>query len=470
MTTECLPERTQRDIETFLDDWRVERDVPGASVAVTSADGLSYATGLGARDVEAKAPATPDTRYPFASATKVVTGMTVLQFVARGDLALDDPVRDYVDYWTDVPGEPITVADLLTHTSGMPADEEGPRNYLFSETPPASPIVTREDKRRHLDGMASQRIVDEDRFMYSDTNYTILGEVVEAVDGRSFAQVVRQDLFEPLGMERARIGYGELTEMDDAITGYDVEEGVPSATQFDLDAAGAGLGPASAAGALASVTEMARLVRCLLNEGELDGTRVLDAELVDAMCRHQAPTLEHVDGTPRGCGYGPRVTEFLGERFVEHSGTAPGIGRAYLGLWPERGLGVTLGTNTPGVPVGAIGKGVLALTVGETPIEVVPSLGLREKVRAVAGTYESHRGTTVVRVEPSSSEAYIQASNESGAGWAFPAFPESMAHDDYTFRTVWPSGLQRTLDFRTTEKGMELRLAAHRLHRTNLDG
>lgn len=88
-TGDGLSERTRRDVETFLDDWRVEKDVPGASVAVVDGDDRLFATGMGARDVEARAPAPPDTRYPFASVTRVVTGVVVLQLVERGDLALD---------------------------------------------------------------------------------------------------------------------------------------------------------------------------------------------------------------------------------------------------------------------------------------------------------------------------------------------------------------------------------------------
>lgn len=462
-----MTDRTRHDVDEFLDGWRVEKEIPGLSVAITDVDDLLYATGLGARDVEARAPAGPDTRYPYASVTKVVTAMVFLQFVERGDIGLEDPIRNYVDDWSDVPGDPITVRELLTHSTGVPDVESGPRNYLFSEDPPASQLVTREDKRRHLDGVAEQRIVDEDRFMYSDTNYTLLGEIVAAVDDRSFARIVEEDLFDPLGMDRSAIGYGSLAELEDTTRGYVIDDGVPSPTPFDLQADAAGLGPASPAGLLASVTDVARLVRCLLNDGELEGVRVLSEELVEAMCSHQGPKLDHVDGTPRGIGYGPRITEFLGEQLVEYSGTAPGVGRAYLGLLPDRGLGVTLGVNTPGVPVGALGLGVLALVTGEDPVAVVPYLSVREKVRAVAGSYESHHGTTVVRVEPGDNEAYVEATNESGAGWSFPAFPVSMAHDDYTFETVWPAGLRRTLEFQDTGERMELRLGSNRLRRTN---
>jgi len=74
---------------------------------------------------------------------------------------------------------------------------------------------------------------------------------------------------------------------------------VPTATDFDLDAVGLGL---AVNGVLASVSEMARLIRCLLNGGELDGTRVLDEDLVEAMCSHQVTTRRTIDGARPGMG------------------------------------------------------------------------------------------------------------------------------------------------------------------------
>lgn len=462
-TTNSLNASTQRDIEVFLDKWRDEKDIPGASVAIFDRDGIRYATGQGARDIDTRSPATPDTRYPFASVSKIVTAMAVLQLVDQGELRLDDEIRQYVSFWTDVPGDPITVKELLTHSSGMPSDYAGNRTYLFGEDPPASPLVTLEDLRRHTDGATDQRIVDETRFMYNDRNYHILGMLVETVEDRPFDEVIEEKLFAPLGMTESTIGYGKLSEIDDAITGYVIEEGEPTVTDLDLDAMG--LGPA-VNGVLASVSEMAELIRCLLNGGELDGTRVLEEDLAEAMCSHQVTTRETIDGDSHGMGYGPRVQEFLGETYVYHTGTAPGVGRAYAGFLPDRGVGVTLGVNTTDVRVEVLGEGVLALVAGRDPEEAVPFLALSRKVRAVAGTYESSQGNVTVHVEPAGSDSYVEVSK---AGWEFPAFPESTAADDYEFYSVWAGGWRGSIEFHETETGMELRMNDQRLQRTHFE-
>jgi len=462
---ERLAEETRREIETFLDRSRVDHDVPGTSLAVLNREGVVHAASLGAREIESRSPATPDTRYSVASVTKVFTALATLQLVERGDLGLDDEIRDYVGFWNDVPGDPVTVRELLCHASGMPSDYAGEREILFSEAPPASPILTREDDLRHANGAADRRIVDPEEYLYSSRGYLILGEIVEAVAERSFAGYVEAELFAPLGMDRSQVGYGELSELgDDTATGYVIEDGTPMANSHDLrDEIRP---PYSGGGILSSVRDLAAMARCLLNGGVLDGTRVLSPELAEAMCERQSPTRTTIDGREIGYGYGPRVGELLDGPLVEHTGTAPGISRAYVGLVPEHDLGVTLGANTSDVPIGTLGRGVLAIAAGAVPEEAVPALSMNEKIAAVTGTYEGYHGGLTVTVEAADSDPHLEITYEDGPGWSFTAFPESVARDDYAFYTVRRGGLRSPVRFHETDSGMEMRCNVDRLRRT----
>ena len=455
---------TKRKLESFLDAWMVEHHVPGSSVALFDREGVLHANGLGARNIEAREPATPETRYSVASVTKTITAMAVLQLVDRGALSLDDEIRDYVDVWADVPGDPITVHDLLAHSSGMPLDYGARRELLFAETPPTSPLVTREDRVRHADGAADRRIADLEGYLYSNRGYQLLGEIVEAVADRSHAAFVERELFAPLGMDRSQVGFGTLSETgDDVMTGYAIEDGEPVAREFDLEA-GADP-PYAAGGVLSSVTDLARLGRCLLDGGELDGTRVLDSTLVDAMCRHQAPAWSTIDGHRRGYGYGLRLYDFANETLAGHTGTSP-VSRAFVGIMRERGIGVALCVNTATVPIDALAQGTLAIAIGESPAELVPYVGLQTKTAAVTGAYEGYRGGVTATVDAADSGAYIEVVYEDGPGWTFPAFPESTAPDDYRFYRVRPDGLREPVTFHETTDGMELRCNIDCLRRT----
>lgn len=459
-----LPPEMRREIELFLDEQRVTHDIPGLSVAVLNRDDILFATGMGARDIEARSPATADTLYSIASVTKPFTALAILQLVERTELALDDEIREYVDFWNDVPGVPITIHDVLSHSSGMPDDYAGSREVLFADSLPTSPLVTREDDIRHANGATDRRITDHERLMYSNRGYLILGEIVEAVSGRTHSEYIESEIFEPLEMERSQVGYGEISEAaDDAITGYAIEDGEPVSTDHNLRKEMRP--PFAAGGILSSVTEVAALVQCLLNGGELDGKRVLDSELVAKMSSGQAPEQERLGGQRAGYGYGLRVSDFLGERFVDHSGSAPGVSRAYIGYLGERGIGVTLGINTTGIPIYAFGKSVLAIVAGETPECVVPYLSLQAKIDTVTGVYDGYHGSPTMTVR-SGNGGHIVLSYKDAPEWELPAFPESIDNEDYTFYVIRENGVRETVTFRATDSGMEILFNTDRLERT----
>lgn len=99
-------------------------------------------------------------------------------------------------------------------------------------------------------------------------------------------------------------------------------------------------------------------------------------------------------------------------------------------------------------------------------MEVVPSLALAEKIEAVTGTYEGYRGGLTATVDAADTGSHIEVTYEDGPGWEFPAFPESIAHDDYAFYTVRVDGLRDPVTFHETDDGMELRCNIDRLTRT----
>lgn len=462
-----LDDDAVREIEEYLDGWLVRAGIPGASVAVTDADGLVYANGLGARNVAAQAPATADTLYSFASVTKAVTALSVLVLADRGELALDDPIGAYTDYWTDVPGDPIEIRDLLSHSSGMPDDGHAERGYMFREGLPTSPTVTPEDRRRHANAAADRRVVDEDRFMYNDLGFAVAGEIVEAVDGREFGEFAEAEVLDPLGMERSRIGYGDhATVEENAAQGYTVGEEGPDPTEFDLNAVDVG-DPQAAGGLLSSVRETTRILRCVANGGELDGTRLVSAETVAAMTDHQAPKRWSVDGDARGYGYGWLVDDSPAERVVGHGGTAPGVAQSWIGLAPDLDLGAAVAFNATGIPKQQVGKGVLGIAAGYDPAGFVPALALREKVRSVTGTYEGFRGTPTATVGHEGTTVTVTFGRDDADGDPdVRAVPATAARGEYEFYTV-DDHVRVPVTFRESDRGMELRIGGHRLFRTH---
>lgn len=381
---ERLIDAAQRErIERFVDDWLFEEDGVGASLAVFDGDGTRYASGFGARDREHNQPATADTLYSTGSVTKTVTAIAVLQQVDSGALALGDSIADYLPYFEDVPGDPITVEALLSHSSGLPGD-----NVAFRDT-----IADRDDLRLHIEGATDRRITESPPAMYSNTGFKVLAQLVVAIDGRSYIDYVEDEVLAPLGMDLSTLDQAALAERDEAMTGYVGEEGERRPAEQPLDQES----QPGDGGLVTSVTDLTRLGRWLLADGELAETRLLEPGTARLMAERHASLAETVDGDTFGYGYGVMVDDFLDEMVRGHSG-AEHHSQAYVGAFDAGGFGVAMAANAM-IPVPAAAKGVLAILADEDPTHAVPYLALGEKLATVAGTYESYRAPHSATVE-----------------------------------------------------------------------
>lgn len=460
----ALDAETVTRLESFVDEWLTTSEVPGASVAVTDADGVLYAKGFGARDLQSNTPATPETLYGVASITKPFTATAVMRLVEDGGLSLTDPVDEYVDYLADAPGEPITVAELLSHTSGMPSDDVatvlGPRlRYGQGST---APVSSRDDMRRHIDGAADRRLTDRDRVFYYNSGYLVLGELVSAVAGRPYTEVVTDEVLEPLGMTRSTFDEREFEDADDRMTPYvrDADGFEPVPFEFDEHIHADG-------GLLSSVTELARFVRLFLNDGRGDEERLLAASSVAAMTEPRGEIRTLVDGTPEHYCLGLMRRGFGTDTLLGHGGTISSAG--YLGWLADAGLGVALLCNTaPETHPMEVGPAVLGIAQGLTPAEANPYYAVREKLARVAGRYESYRGLQTATVEPEGLTLELTFES-SGASRSLTCFPETAAPGDYRFYTVTGKLHRLTVEFLVDEGGadaVDLLVERNRLTKT----
>ncbi|WP_254544461.1 serine hydrolase [Halomarina pelagica] len=440
---DSLSEETISKIDDFVERWIENKSVPGVSVAVLGQESVLYASGRGARDIESGAPATPDTLYAVASLTKAVTAIAILQLVQRGGLDLDDEIREYVSVLDEVPGAPITVHELLSHSSGMPQDFIAQRDRIDD----AQEMGLFE----YIDGTADQRLTDKDRYMYYNSGYFILGTLVETVDGRSYAEYVEEEVLAPLGMNRSTFDPDVLRTGEDTMTGYVENDGELVADVFEGGAGAAG-------GLISSATDLAALLRCVLNDGTLDGVQVLDPELVEAMCKYQSPLLPTADGTRRGYGYGWEVADFLDDTLVSHQGGI-GLSGAYMGILRKRGLAVALAFNTHGPPAAILGRGILAIASGEQPRDVVPLLTVYETVGNLTGTYEAYRSAMTVTVEKGPLGTIKVTLPERGV--EFMPSPNDLDEDrgKHVFSSTMGSGARWIVEFRENEPNSKMVLS-----------
>lgn len=173
-------------IDAFVGRVMDKARVPGMAVAVIRDGAIEKLAVYGVANLEWQVPLTTDTRFQIASATKVFTGTLVMLLVQDGKLALGDPVSKYLP---DAPPawREVTVAHLAAHASGIPPDDFDPKLDAVGDAyavvrgrPLTFPVGTRAD--------------------YGNGDFIVLVHLIERVSGRSFRELLRTRLIEPLGL------------------------------------------------------------------------------------------------------------------------------------------------------------------------------------------------------------------------------------------------------------------------------
>jgi CubicO group peptidase (beta-lactamase class C family) len=297
--------------------------VPGASAIVVRDGATMVAAAFGLADLEQSTPATITTNYRLASVSKQFTATAILLLVADGRLTLDDPLARFF-----APSPPqwrhVMVQHLLTHTAGLLDYEElippgttarlGDRNVLDLVRP-------------HADGYHAPGAA----FRYSNTGYCLLALIVEQVADRSFATVLRERLFAPLGMADT-LAY-EAGGPDIPLRAYGYSHSGQAWARTDQSLTSATLGDG---GIYSSAVDLARWDAALAT-GELLPARLME--------RVFSP---HV-ATPEGAAYG--LGWYLqGRRVAYHTGETIGFRTAIVRRLDTRRTAIVLANRSEAAP------------------------------------------------------------------------------------------------------------------------
>lgn len=336
---------TEGEFSAFIDGVAkavvTEHKVVGMTVSVVRDGSVRALKGYGYADLETRTPVDP-ARHSFriGSVTKTFTYTALMQLVERGDVDLDAPVNDYLTAFKvsdGANGRPVLVKDLFAHRTGFDDVIRG----LFVQSP---------DKVLSLEEWLKQNApisVDTPGEVTAYSNYgaALAGYLVEVVSGVLIEEYFDRNLLEPLGMNsstlRQELGEDNPRDMSDelfadAATGYIFKNGRHEPYHFEL-ITGAPNGSFSATAA-----DMARYMMAHLNEGELDGERILRPETARKMRTRPYP-----DRATGDFAYGFRTGDFYGNATFEHDGgTWTSFTR--MVMIPDLELGVFVSVNGTG--------------------------------------------------------------------------------------------------------------------------
>jgi D-alanyl-D-alanine carboxypeptidase len=309
---------------------------PGAAALVSRNGTVVFEKGYGLADTARQVPVTPSTVFRLASVTKAFTGTAILMLADRGALALDDPVAKFLPAFP-APGRAVTVRQLLSHTSGLTDYLDRPNSMEWAKSEYTVQALIDAVKDR------PPAFAPGGKSAYSNSNYVLLGAIIEKVSGLTFGRFLETSVFSPLGMKSTSCG-GALSDVPGLATAYEPARGTDDqldwsrllvARPYTLSALYA------AGGCVSSVQDLRRFHDALLG-GAIVGRASLASSLRPAVL---------ADGRPGAMSDGGwQLDRVDGRLAAMRGGALPGVCTWFLTM-PEEEIAVILLSNrSPGKP------------------------------------------------------------------------------------------------------------------------
>jgi CubicO group peptidase (beta-lactamase class C family) len=314
----------------FFDNEVATGKLAGVIVLIQQHGRPVYLKSFGVRDVATKRPMTPDTIFALHSMTKPITSLAAMMLIEEGKLALTDPVSKYIPSFAKVqvgvdtktaggaeiltlepPHRPVTIEDLLRHTSGITYDYIGSQLTMKSYRD-ADIFQGHFDNKEFAERVARLPLSRQPGTLWRYGHSTdVLGRVIETVSGKSLYGFLRQRILSPLGMNSTKFvldGSAEWARMaeplpHDSILRVAEQE---RRSRQEWESAGGGL--------VSSIADYARFSQMLLNGGKLGGKQYLRPETYRLMTTDHIGPGSGVDrdyfyfpGDGFGFGYGLAV-------------------------------------------------------------------------------------------------------------------------------------------------------------------
>jgi CubicO group peptidase (beta-lactamase class C family) len=317
-------------LQAILDRGVVDSAFPGAIAVIGNHDGPIATVSAGHLDWAPSPVPNDRTLWDLASLTKVV-GMTsgMMQLVEQGKVQLDAPVQRYLPEWRGPNKDRVTVRDLITHRSGLPAFKTYYKLNVSADSTLKLFMAT------PLDTVPGVRMV------YSDIGAILLGKIIERVSGQSLDQYLKQHVFQPLGMldtqyrpDSSLLAHIAPTERD-PWRGRLVHGEVHDENAYALG------GVSAHAGLFSTAHDLSRLAQAYLNAGVIDGGRLASAATI-----RQFTTVQDSGFSSRALGWDtPSDRSSAGHYILRPGFGHTGFTGTSLWIAPQHDLYVLLLTN-----------------------------------------------------------------------------------------------------------------------------
>lgn len=383
------------EIENLIVTLMQQTKIPGISICVIKEDKVIYSSAFGAKTFKENLPVTTDTLFGIGSITKSFTTLAIMQLAEQGKLDINDPISKYFPFDISIKDKPITIMNLMSHSSGMPnlgiAEALLFRLTGLKET--FVPVSSFDDIIRHIKN-AKNELIDEPlkRYFYFNGGFLLLGLIIEKITEIRYEDYIRESILKPLKMERSLFTEEEFDNEPDKITGYTMWEEKFTSTPYPID-------PFiySAGGLISSVNEIKNYIQLYLNNGKFDGKQLIKAESIKQLFKGRIERQPGFFGKEEYASGWAVTEDFFGETLIHHGGSI-GTSSAYLIMIPKLKIGIITMGNTGNHQGTIIAQAILASLLGKNPMTDHPILRIDTKLGKLAGEYQTYKGITKLSI------------------------------------------------------------------------
>ncbi|BDD03946.1 serine hydrolase [Aureibacter tunicatorum] len=320
---------TDEKLEYILhlaDTIRTICNTPGAGIAIVYNNEIIYNKGIGYRDREKELPVTENTMFAIGSCSKAFTGTIAAKLVEKELLNWNDPVIKHVPEFKlkeDYVTKNVMLKDLLTHMTGI-----GRYDDLWYDK-----SMSQEEILEQLQYLEFDHSLRE-KYSYNNLMYMMAGIMEERASGKSWHQLIKEEIFMPLSMNSSVTTYDEFMNYEEKSIGYK-PDGVARAPHKNIDVVGA-------AGSIGSTPkDMAQWVKMFTNKGILNDEIFLKEEQYNYVT---SPSSLIDPIKLIGYSIGWAVIYKDGVKILEHQGAIDGQ-NSHILIIPEKGFGIAIMTN-----------------------------------------------------------------------------------------------------------------------------
>jgi len=298
----------------------------GIIIGITTSDSLIYAKGVGSKVLGKAAPLTPQTSFFLSSISKEFIGVTIAQLISQGKIDPHTSIRTYISEFPIYDIEP-TIYQILHHSSGV---KDYSNLFYFcgvikKEYLPIGQIIQLLVKQKSLN------FTPGSEYLYSNSNYELLAEVITRVTGEDFREYIRKNIFEPIGMKGTYyVGTSHGSETLE-VTGYRIDQDNALIPISDDESP-----PVSVAQVVSTVNDMALwdryLTQNLFKQDQL-GKRLLNKGALSS-------------GREIGYSLGFEHYNYRNQEIIGHGGFSPGF-QSNHAHFKKQGFSIIIFSNSP---------------------------------------------------------------------------------------------------------------------------